>query len=87
MKMLVMSVPGCNEIAKNEYKKLRHDKVAVLLHWQWCITYGFKMLKKYYEHFTEKEMRLLENDNVKIMWDVSVQTEIKIDHNKPDLIL
>ena len=45
------------------------------------------MLKKYYEHFIEKEMRLLENDKVKIMWDVSVETEIKIDHNKPYLIL
>ena len=32
-------------------------------------------------------MRVLENDKVTILWDVSIQTERKINHNKPDLIL
>ena len=27
-------VSECNELAQNEYKKLRHDKVTALLHWQ-----------------------------------------------------
>ena len=35
----------------------------------------------------EKEMRILENDKVKILWEFSIQTETKIDHNKSDLIL
>ena len=29
-------VSECNKLAQNEYKKLRHDKIAALLHWQWC---------------------------------------------------
>ena len=77
----------CNELAQNEYKNLRHDKITALLHWQWCKTYGFEMHEKYYEHFFEKEMRVLKNDWIKILWDFSIQTETKIDHNKPDLIL
>ena len=52
----------CNELAQNEYKNLRHDKITALLHWQWCKTYGFEMHEKYYEHFFEKEMRVLKND-------------------------
>ena len=32
-------------------------------------------------------MRVLENYKFKILWDFSVQTETKMDHNKPDLIL
>ena len=28
-------------------------------------------------------MRVLENDKVKILWGFSIQTETKIDHNKP----
>ena len=36
-------VSQCNELAQNEYKKFRHDKVTALLHWQWCKTYGFEV--------------------------------------------
>ena len=32
-------------------------------------------------------MRLLKNDRVEILLDFSIQTEMKTDHNKPDLIL
>ena len=77
----------CNESAQNECKKLKHDKVSALLHWKWCKTYGFETHEKYYERFVEKEMRVFENDRVKILWDFSIQTGTKIAHNKPDLML
>ena len=64
---------GCKELAKNEYKKLRHDKGAALLHCQWYKTYGFEMHEKYCEHFVEKGMGVLENYKVKILWDFSIQ--------------
>ena len=73
----------CNELAQSDYKKLGHYKVTALLHWQWCKTYGFDMHEKYYEQFVAKETRVLES----ILWDFSIQTETKISHNKPDLIL
>ena len=58
-----------------------------MLHWKWCKTYGFETDEKLYEHFVGKEMRVLENDKTKVLRGFSTQTETKIDHNKPDLIL
>ena len=80
-------VSECKELAQNDYKKARHDKVAAILHWQMCQIYGFPTTGKSYEHFVDKEIAVLENEKVKLLWDFSIQTEIKIDHNKPDLVL
>eukprot|EP00795_Rhopilema_esculentum_P013890 gene13890-biopygen3805 len=77
----------CKELAQNDYKKARHDKVAAILHWQMCQKYGFPTTAKSYEHFVDKEMAVLENEEVKLLWDFSIQAEISIDHNKPDLVL
>ena len=30
--------------------------------------------------------KVLENKGVKLLWDLSIQTEAKIDHNKPDIL-
>ena len=35
----------------------------------------------------KEKIYYIENDRVKILWDFSIQTETKIDHDKPDLIL
>ena len=40
-----------------------------------------------YEHVVQKEMRVLENERIKILWDFPIQTEAKIDHNRPDIVL
>ena len=65
-------VSECYELAPNEYKKLRHDKVTALLHWQRCKTYGFETHDKYHEDFVEMEMRVLASDRVKNLWDFSI---------------
>ena len=80
-------VSECKELAQKDYKKARHDKVAAILHWQMCQKYGFPTAAKSYEHFVDKEMSVLENEKVKLLWDFSIQTEVKIDHNKPDIVL
>ena len=38
-------VSECNELAQNEYKKLRHNKVAALLQCKWCVTNGFEEMR------------------------------------------
>ena len=73
--------------AQNDYKKARHDKVPAIMHWQMCQKYGFPTTAKIYEHFVDKEMAVLENDKVKLLWEFSIQTEMKLDYNKPDLVL
>ena len=32
-------------------------------------------------------MKVLENDEVKLLWDLSIQTEKRIEHNKPDIVV
>ena len=34
-----------------------------------------------------KENRVLENDEVLLLWDFSIQTETRIDHKKPDIVI
>ena len=62
-----------SQLTQNEYKKFRYDKATALLHWKWCKTYGFETHEKHYEHFVEKEINVLENDSIKILWDFSIQ--------------
>ena len=35
----------------------------------------------------DKENRVLENEEVKILWDFTIQTEKKLEYNKPDLVI
>ena len=48
---------------------------------------GFPTTAKSYEHFADKEMTVLENEEIKLLWDFSIQPEMKIEHSKPDLVL
>ena len=80
-------VSTCKELAQNDDKKSRRGKVAAILHWQVCQKYGFPTTAKSYKHFVDKEMAVLENEKVEQLWNFSIQTEIIIDYNKPDLVL
>ena len=77
----------CKELAQNDFEKARHDTAAASLFWQMYQKYGFPTTAKSHEHFVDKEMGVLENENVKLLWDFPFQTELKIDYNRPDLVL
>ena len=32
-------------------------------------------------------MRVLENDEVKVLWDFPIQTDEKLEHNRPDIAI
>ena len=49
--------------------------------------YGFPSAGKSYKHYVEKESRVLENKEVKILWDFTIKTERQLEHNKPDLVI
>ena len=68
-------VSECNELAQ---KSARNSDMIKLKHC--CAGSGGRLMEKvihekYYEHFLEKEMGILENDTVKILWDFSKQTD------------
>lgn len=64
-----------------------NDKIAAIIHWSYCKKFGFACTEKYYEHFVETKMNVPENDKVKLLWGFSIQTEKRIDHNKPDILV
>ena len=76
-------VSACTVLANKEYKR-RHDKVCHNLHWQLCIKYGIPTGEKWYQHRPESVM---ENEDVKLLWDFMVQCDIPILHRKPDIIV
>ena len=54
------------------------------IHWVLCKKYGVKVCERWYEHKVESVM---ENDIVKILWDVFIQVDIQIEHRRPDTVV
>jgi hypothetical protein len=74
-------VSACSKIAQTEYKA-RHNKVATMLHWSLCQKYNLPAADKWWEHKVEK---VVQNDDAKILWDFSIQTDKHLAHNIPDI--
>ena len=74
-------ISGCTKLVQKDYKT-RHDKVAARLHWEYSKRFNFDCSDKWYEHVPEK---IVENEIVKIMWDMTMFTDKKLKHNRPDI--
>ena len=64
--------------------KRRHGNVASIVHWKLCGKYSLKGREKWYEHAPEG---VVENEEVKILWDVMIQCERKIKTRQENQIL
>ena len=76
----------CEVLAGKEYRG-RHDDVARILHWSICKKYGLENSVVSYRHEITEENKIVENDDVKVLWDFFVQTSRKLDHYRPDLVV
>ena len=76
-------VSECEKLAQKEYKR-RHDNVARIVHWKLCGKYNLKRSEKWYEHAPEG---VVENEEVKILWDVMIQCDREIKARKPDIVV
>ena len=76
-------VSGCSMLAQKEYKG-RHDKICLNIHWALCKNYGVKVCERWHEHKVES---VIENDIVKILWDVCIQVDRQIEHRRPDIVV
>ena len=76
-------VSGCSKLAQKQYKR-RHDNVAKRVHWELCKKHGMKCTDKWYEHIPTEVM---ENDTVELYWDLTIQTDMTVAHNRPDITL
>ena len=74
---------GCEKLAQKEYKR-RHDNVARKVHWDFCKKNGLEHTEKWYEHIPEG---VVENEEVKVLWDINVQCDNVIEARRPDIIV
>ena len=70
------------QLAQRECKR-RHDTVAKLIHWKLCEKHNFERKEKWYEHFLEG---VVEDDDVKLIWDVNIQCDNVMEARRPNLI-
>ena len=78
-------VSGCEVLAKTEYIS-RHNNAAAYLHWSVCKDHDLKITDKWYQHTPETVIHNKDN-NLTIMWDMSVNTDRTITANRPDIIV
>ena len=74
---------SCPKLAQTEYKK-RHDVVGRVIHWELCKEYGVECSDKWYEHSPKS---IEENEEVKLLWDFTIQTDREIHHRRPDIVI
>ena len=76
-------VSGCSELAQKEYNR-RHDDLEKTVYWKLARKCNFEAGNKWYEHEPE---RVLENEDYKILWDFTIQTDLVIEARRPDLVV
>ena len=64
-------VGGCSKLTQKEYKRT-HDNLEKIVHWKLAGKCNFGTGDKWYEHEPES---VLENEDYKILWDFSFQTD------------
>ena len=67
----------------HRYKK-RYDVVGRVIHWEVCKEYGVECSNKWYEHSPKS---VEENEEVKLLWDFTIQTDREIHHRRPDIVI
>ena len=76
-------VSGCSKLAQKEYKR-RHDNLGKIVHWKLARKCNFEAEDKWYEHEPES---VLENEDYKILWDFSIQTDHVRETRRPYLVV
>ena len=76
-------VSGCPKLTQKQYER-RHDNVARRVHWELCKKHGLESSDRWYEH---THADVVENDEAELYWDLTIQTDMTVAHNRPDIIL
>ena len=73
---------ACEQLAGTQYLR-RHNEVARIVHWNICKHFNIKRGKKHWLHVPEK---VIDNSEVKILWDFEIRTDRVIPARRPDIV-
>ena len=76
-------VSVCSKLTQKELKK-RHDNLGKIVHWKLARKCNFEARDKWYKHKPES---VFENEDYKILWDFSIQTDHVIEARGPELVV
>ena len=76
-------VSGFSKLPQKEHKR-RHDNLGKIVNWKLARKCNFEARDKWYEHEPES---VSENEDYKILWDFSIQTDHVIEAQIPDLVV
>ena len=76
-------VAGCSALAPTDYTD-RHNQVASIIHCDVRRHFGVPVESRWYRHHPD---RLVETDDIIMMWDTTISTARKIKANRPDISL
>ena len=62
----------------------KHDAVAKLVHWRLCEKHNLERKEKRYKHCPEG---VVEDDDVKLIWDINIQCDNVMEAKRSNLIL
>ena len=83
-KRLPILFPNARILRKNNNKLWRHDEIAQVIHWQLFKDHYLEHAEKWYDNSPQVTV---ENDKVKILWDMKIQTDRVLEHSRPDILL
>lgn len=55
------------------------ELLVLYINWDLCIQNGLECWEKWFEHTPES---VAENEDVKILWDLRIQTDKQLEHNR-----
>ena len=73
----------CDRMLGHDYTR-RHNEVLKCIHLTLCNKYGIRNSKKLRSHSVQE---VVANENVEIRVDTRIKTDVKIQHNRPDLFV
>ena len=83
MKVYIILLVIVVNFPQNKYKR-RHDNLGKIVYWKLARKCNFEAGNKWYEHEPES---VLENEDYKILWDFSIQTDHVIEARRLDLVV
>ena len=76
-------VAGCSALSPTDYTD-RHNQVASIIHWDVCRHFGVPVESRWYRHHPD---RLVETDDITMMWNTTIPIARRIKANRPDICL